>query len=531
MNFSDGDPRAGNLGYWMGDWPERDPERTAIIDLFGGKERIATYGELDRRLDRVAALLRARGFEPGDRIILSCSNRIEFVEAQFGAMRAGIVPVPINTRQGRDVLAYIVDNCEARGVIAEPAANRPIVEVMGGRGDLAIRLAIDPDNASGGFEDYETALAGAPESYTAEALADEHLCFLSYTSGSTGRPKGVPLTHAGQMWWLKALLHYWPTTPEVRNLVAVPLYHKNAMAGAVKPRLASGGSMVLMPEFKARPFLENAARYRVTNVSGVPTVFTLILEETDLIERLDLSALQVAVVGSAPVHEELEQAMADKLGVAVLQSYGLTEGGPVMLGPPLDGSPVPRGSAGVAWPEGEVKLVSADGTDAPEAGEAVGELFVKNPGVPEGYYKLPEVNAQRYVDGWLRTGDLFRRDPDGFFYFQGRVDDMFNSGGENIYPKEVENLLLSHPDVVDCCVVALEHATKGMAPAALVVLRAGATTDEATLKAYTLENGPAYAHPRRLMLQHEELPLTGARKVDRRGIQDRLAAAFGALGG
>jgi long-chain acyl-CoA synthetase len=198
-----------------------------------------------------------------------------------------------------------------------------------------------------------------------------------------------------------------------------------------------------------------------------------------------------------------------------------------MLGPPTDGRPIPRGSAGVAWPEGEVKLVGTDGRES----DALGELWVRNPGVPPGYYKLPEVNAERYVDGWLRTGDLFRVDADGFYFFQGRVDDMFNCGGENVYPKEVENLMLSHPDVVDCCVVALEHATKGMAPAALVVLRQGGTADEATLKAHALANGPAYAHPRRVMVQFEDLPLTGARKVDRKGIQKRLADAFGTLGG
>lgn len=526
MNVPKADPRAGNLGYWTGDWPLKTPDRTAIIDLFGGRERVISYGALDRRLDKVAALLRARGLNPGDRMILSCGNRVEFIEALFGAMRAGIVPVPINTRQGRDVLAYIVENCEARGVIAEPAANHPILEIMGARQDLAIRVAIDPDGAEE-FEDYEAALAAAPDSFEPDPLEPDHLCFLSYTSGSTGRPKGVPLTHAGQIWWLGAFLKYWPPADGVRNLVAVPLYHKNAMAGAVKPRLASGGSMVLMPEFKARAFLEAASKYKATNISGVPTVFTLILEEADLLESLDLSSLQSAVVGSAPVHEALEQAMEDKLGVVVMQSYGLTEGGPVMLGPPLDGRPIPRGSAGVAWPEGEVKLVGSDG----QTNSTLGELWVRNPGVAPGYYKLPAVNAERYVDGWLRTGDLFRVDADGFYFFQGRVDDMFNCGGENVYPKEVENLLLGHPDVVDCCVVALPHATKGEAPAALVVLRDGGVADEAALKAYALANGPAYAHPRRVMTQHEDLPLTGARKVDRSGIRKHLTEAFGTLGG
>lgn len=519
-----GDPRKDNLGYWMSEAAAKAPDDVAIIDLFGGEERIVTYGELEARLDRVAGALKAAGLKAGDRVILSCGNRVEFIEAMFGAMRAGVVPVPVNTRQGAGVLDYIAENCDAVGAIAEPAANAHIPEIANAR-NLKLRWAIDGDGSTAGWDDLATVRdAATPAEPT--PLPDDALCFLSYTSGSTGRPKGVPLTHAGQIWWLRCFLENWPPAEGSRNLVAVPLYHKNAMAGAVKPRLASGGSFVLMPEFKARPFLEAIAKYKVTGIGGVPTVFTLILEETDLIDSLDLSSLQVAVVGSAPVHEELEQDMADKLGVEVMQSYGLTEGGPVMLGPPLDGRPIPRGSAGVAWPEGEVKLVNSAGNDDPHDGE----LWVKNPGVAPGYLDLPEVNKQRYVDGWLRTGDLFHCDDDGFYYFRGRVDDMFNCGGENVYPKEVENLLLSHPDVVDACVVALEHRSKGHAPAALVVLREGASADEATLKTFTLQNGPAYAHPRRLVLTDQPLPLTGARKVDRSGIAKDMAAKLGVLG-
>ena len=519
------DPRTGNLGYWTGAWPSRAPDRVAVIDLHGGIERTVTYGALDARLDRVAHTLRTAGLKPGDRMVLSCGNRVEFIEAMFGAMRAGVVPVPVNTRQGPDVLAHVMKDSAPRGVIAEPDANSAIIRLAGSRSDLALALTIG--GPVDGFDGYEDALAAAsPAPFEPPELDDEAFCFLSYTSGSTGLPKGVPLTHAGQCWWLDSYLTIWPPGDGLRNLVAVPLYHKNAMAGAVKPRLASGGSLVLMPEFSARPFLEAIAAYRVTHISGVPTVFTLLLEERDLLASLDLSSLQLAVVGSAPVHEELEQAMADKLGVPVLQSYGLTEGGPVMLGPPPDGRPVPRGSAGAAWPVGEVKLVTSDG----EESDAEGELWVRNPGVAPGYYNLPEVNAERFRDGWLRTGDLFRKDAEGFFYFQGRVDDMFNCGGENVYPREVENLLLSHPDVVDACVVALPHATKGEAPAALVVLRAGAKADEDALKAHAIRNGPAYAHPRRIAIQGEPLPLTGARKVDRKGIGQTLSEQFGTLG-
>ena len=266
------------------------------------------------------------------------------------------------------------------------------------------------------------------------------------------------------------------------------------------------------------------ADFDATVTTPIPAGWLIPAEEKDLIERLDFSSVQILVVGSAPVHEELMNRLAETFGVTVIQSYGLTEGGPVMLGPPPDGRPVPYDSAGAAWPEGEVKLVGADGKDH----DSYGELWVRNPGVISGYYNLPEVNKQRIVDGWLRTGDLFACDDEGFYYFKGRTDDMFNCGGENVYPKEVENLLLSHPEAVEACVVAVPHATKGHAPVAMVALSEGAKADEAALRAFCLEHGPAYSHPRRVVVI-DKVPLTGAGKIDRAGITKTLSERFGTL--
>jgi acyl-CoA synthetase (AMP-forming)/AMP-acid ligase II len=217
------------------------------------------------------------------------------------------------------------------------------------------------------------------------------------------------------------------------------------------------------------------------------------------------------------------EAVKQAFGCDLSESYGLTEGGPVMIGAPIDGRAAPFGSCGVAWPEGEIKLLDAQGREHPHDGE----LWVRNPGVTLGYYRLPEVNAKRLVDGWLATGDLFHCDDAGFYYFKGRTDDMFNSGGENIYPKEVENLLLSHPDVDDAAVVPVAHPVKGHVPVAMVMCLPGAAVTEAELKRYCLENGPAYAHPRRIRLV-EEIPLSGAAKIDRNAVQRELEAAYSA---
>lgn len=511
------DPRANNLGYWSHDAAKAGPQRIAMIDLSGSTPREVRYAEFEDRLDRFAALLRTAGLEPGDRLAMSVGNRFEFVEIMYGAMRAGVVPVSLNTKLGADTLAYILQDSHCVAAVVEPSVNAHVARLAEAQG-CRLRLALG--GAVPGWDDYETRLMAAPAAFDPPAIADDHPSFQPYTSGSTGRPKGVVLTHAGQLWWVRACQRYWPSSPADRILTAVPLYHKNAMAGAIKPMLHCGGSAVILPNFEPRRFLTTLSEYRCTGSGGVPAVFTLLLQERDLIGSLDFSALRGLKIGSAPTPKELMDAVERAFGVPVRESYGLTEGGPVMIGPPLDGRPVPHGSCGVAWPEGELKLMRADGTEDPD----YGELWVRNPGVTPGYYNLPEVNRQRLIDGWLRTGDVFSRDADGFLYFRGRTDDMFNCGGENVYPLEVENLLLRHPAVAEVSVVPVPHAVKGQVPVAMVVRARNASADEDELKKFTLANGPAYAHPRRIVFV-DSLPLNGPGKIDRKIVETMMRSA------
>lgn len=514
--------RNANLGYFCHDAARIHGNRPAILDLSRDPVRTVTYAELEERLDRVASMLTAHGIKAGERVALCVGNRFEFVEVMYGMMRAGIVPVPLNTKLSADIVTYTLADSGCRGAVVEPASNRFVVAAVDGLG-LPVRLALD--DAPEGWTAYEPALQAADAQFDPPDIPGDHLSFLPYTSGSTGKPKGVPLTHRGQLWWIHALQRYWPATAEARALAAMPLYHKNAMAGAIKPMLHAGGSVVLLPRFEPERFIRTLSEYRCTRSGGVPAAFSMMLRHRELIQSLDFSHLEALVIGSAPVTKELADQIEASFGVAVSESYGLTEGGPVMLGPPVDGRPVPHGSCGVAWPEGEVMLVREDGQED----ERNGELWVRNPGVTPGYFNLPQVNAERLVDGWLRTGDLFHRDEEGFFYFRGRTDDMFNSGGENIYPKEVENLLLSHPSVVDACVVPVPHSVKGEVPVALVMVTGGKDTSENELRTYCLENGPPYAHPRRIHLTGQ-IPLNGAGKNDRAVVARMMAARHGTLG-
>lgn len=511
------DPRiADNLGFFCQATAARLPHKTALIDLHGGRERRFTYAQLEQRLQRVAGALRASGLAPGDRIALMVGNRSEYVELFFGAMRAGILPVPANTKLPLDTLEYILRDSGCVAAVVDPSAHAQAADLAD---RLGLRVRILLDGRRPGWTEYEPALATPPIGVEPPALAADAQAFQPYTAGSTGRPKGVMLTHRGMLWSIRMSQRHWPVPDGEIALLAVPLFHKNAMRGTIKPLLYAGGTIVMLPGFEPRAFLEALAKHRCTYAGGVPAVFTMLLRHVELMKRLDLSALKLLTIGSAVVPHELLDALERALpGVAVKESYGLTEGGGPLRAP-LDGRKVPRGSCGVAAPEHELKLIDAAGHENPRAGE----LWLRCPYVPLGYHNQPALTTERIVDGWLKTGDLFAIDAGGFWYFKGRVDDMFSCGGENIYPKEVENLLFRHPAIADAVVVPVPHQVKGFAPAAMVVLRDGAAATAEDLKQHCLAHGPSYAHPRRIEIV-AELPLTGAGKLDRNAVKAAMTA-------
>jgi len=328
-----------------------------------------------------------------------------------------------------------------------------------------------------------------------------------YTSGSTGRPKGVLLTHFGQNWSRRILAHTRGTTERDVILVAAPLYHKNAL-NAIKQGLTAGATLPLMPQFDVARYIEAIGRYRCTVISGVPTMMAMLLARKELLAGMDTSSVRTIMMGSAPSSPQLVRELREQFPKAEpLVVYGVTEGGPVPLGPHPDGKPRSPGSLGVPYPGTQAKLVGGPGPDE-------GELVLKNPGILAGYHNLPEETAKRVRDGWYYTGDVCRRDKDGFYFFVGRTDDMFVSGGENIFPGEVEALLLRHPGVHQALVLPFDHELKGQVPYAFVVPRNGAVVSEDEIKQFALANGPAYQHPRRVFFL-EQLPLSGTNKVDR----------------
>jgi long-chain acyl-CoA synthetase len=502
-----------NLGHLFDVPLQVQPMAPAVLQ----DDVVLTYRDLDERCNRLANVLLNLGIRPGDRVALMFSNDYRFIESLLGAMRLGAVPVPLNIRMGDEAMVYVIADSEAVVLIANSdmaeRARRLVPQVPG------VRHFIVDGEEMGTAVNYDRVLQAASPLFTPRKTDADEVCLQPYTSGSTGKPKGVLLTHGGQIWNTDLLRKLEAFDHTERALVAVPLYHKNAMVGAVKPMLLCGGSLVILPGFDPVEVIRSIARYKVTYMTGVPAMFSMILSQKEELRRNDVKSLRYAVCGSAEVSEELVAEFQRVFPEAIIaESYGLTEGGPDPISNCRYGL-IKRGSCGRQIPGSEVRIVGADGVTELGPNE-VGEFVTRNPGLAKGYWKLPEVTQEKFRDGWLHTGDLMRRDEDGFFYFVGRKDDMINVSGENVYPKEIVDILLRHPNVRDACVVPIPHPVKGAIPVAFIVQSVPGQTSAEEIKQFFLRFGAPYAYPRRIYFL-DSMPLGGTGKVDRAQLTKR----------
>ncbi len=477
--------------------------RTALIDLRDpGSVQEHSFAGLDAQANAIARGLLRRGLKAGDRICILSLNRAEFVTTLLGAMRAGVIPVPVNIKLAAETVRYIASDAGAKLAFCE-SSYRPLLPQ-----DLPV-IAFDEGNAFDEFLD--------SGSFTPIEPAPDSIAIQPYTSGSTGKPKGVLLTHFGQNWSRRILAHTRGTSENDVILVAAPLYHKNAL-NAIKQGLTAGATLVLMPQFNVENYIAAIERFHCTVISGVPTMISMLLARKELLTNTDTTSVRTVMMGSAPSSPQL---LADIRvhfpNAEPLVVYGVTEGGPVPLGPHPDNKPRPMGSIGVPYPGTEAKLINGPNADE-------GELLLKNPGILLGYHNLPEESAKRLQGGWYHTGDVCRRDAEGFYFFVGRTDDMFVCGGENIFPIEVERLLERHPAVHQACVMPFSHELKGQVPYAFIVQRTGQSATEDEIRQFALKNGPVYQHPRRVFFL-EQLPLAGTNKIDRNRLRSIVAAA------
>jgi long-chain acyl-CoA synthetase len=475
---------------------DRDLGKTAIIDLGGETApREFSYAALDEMAVGVARALTARGLKRGERIAILSANRAEYLAAYYGIMRAGFVAVPVNFKFPPATIDFILRDSGAKLVFCDPArrsvcpADIPVV-CFGAHGSESFEAFLD----RGPFE-------------TVVPDPNEPAMFL-YTSGSTGIPKGVVLSHRSHIWVVETRLQNQELSRH-RFLIAAPFYHMNALALS-KLSCAGYATIVLLPQFTASAFIDAIGRYRCTWLTAVPPMIAMMLRESDLLARTDLSSVEFVRMGSAPVSASLMEALHRTLPqAAVTNAYGTTEAGPVVFGPHPEGLPQPETSVGYPHPKVELRLVDGNNRDAVE-----GELEMKCPAVMLGYHNRPDLPPLITADGFYRTGDIFRRDKNGFFYFVGRTDDMFVCGGENVFPSDVERLLERHPDVAQAAVVPIDDDIKGQKPVAFIIPKTGHHADEGEIKRFALANVPAYQHPRFVWLV-ERFPLASTNKIDR----------------
>jgi long-chain acyl-CoA synthetase len=483
----------------LGDLADRnsDSSKLALIDLsISGKPRNYSHADIDLAAMAMARGLVKKGFSRGDHIAILAGNSAEFLIAYLGTMRAGMVSIPINHKFPSETISFILKDSSCKLIVAD---NDRLSKIPSGY--LIVTIGGVDDDSFDAWLD--------PGSFQTVAPSKNEIAMFLYTSGSTGRPKGVPLTHDGHLWVIDMRLKQQPDSSH-RMLVAAPLYHMNGLA-ICKVALAAHLTIILLPQFNVREYIQAIETYRVTWLTSVAAMMAMVVRESKLLEQTDLSSVKIVRMGSAPVSLKLIADIRRFLPSAqITNGYGTTEAGPVVYGPHPSGLKQPDVSVGYPI-KGIARLVDGANIDA-----GYGELHCRNPAVTPGYHNMPKKTLEAMTeDGWYKTGDVMRRDNDGFHYFIGRVDDMFNCGGENIYPSEIEKMLEHNVAIEQACVVPVPDEIKGFKPVAFVVKVPDLDIKEQDIKDYALANGPAYQHPRTIYFV-EELPLTGTNKVDRK---------------
>jgi fatty-acyl-CoA synthase len=501
----------------LGERARLTPDATALV-VVDPPLRL-TYRELDLRAVRAALAWRALGLGHGDRVAILAHNRVEYLEAFFAAGKSGSILVTLGTRLTAHELAPILADSGARIVLYDGAFATTVSALRTAATAVEHWVALDGD--VGDDASWSALLAATdPAAFVPTPCGPEDVYCLLYTSGTTGRPKGVMIPHRQVAWNGYNTVCGWQLTAADVSPIFTPLYHAGGLMAFLVPLFTIGGTVVLHRGFDAAEIWHHVAAERATVVLGVPTIWK-ILAEAPAFAASDLSSLRCLYSGGAPLPTWIAE-IYQRRGLVFKQGYGMTEVGVNCFAMTAEESVAKLGSIGKPMMHTEVRLVGADGQDV-AVGE-IGEMWFRGPHVSLGYWQRPDATAESYLpDGWFRSGDLARRDADGFFTIAGRAKEMIISGGVNIYPVEIEALLLQHPGVRDAAVVGIEDPTWGEVGVAFVVPLAAGSADAASILGFLAERLARFKLPRDIV-HLAELPRTAYGKVVKGDLSSRYLA-------
>ncbi|HYC36114.1 MAG TPA: AMP-binding protein [Usitatibacter sp.] len=488
------------------------PEATYFIATETG--RSLSYGELRDSCHRLGALLAARGLEPGAHVSLVMPNGLATLRILLGAMYSGYCVNPVNLLSSAEQMRYVLDHSDCPLVFASPEWSARVGELVKGIARPIEVIEVDPDAADLPGETRGEHPVPRPPSPDALAL-------LMYTSGTTGTPKGVMLTQSNLAANAHAISEEHRLGSGDRVSAILPLYHINAFAVTMLAPLAHGGSLAMPPKFSAGRFWEMATRFECTWINMVPTIVSFLLEGPAP-PREETRRIRFCRSASAPLPPEHLLAFQEKFGIGVIETMGLTETVAPAFSNPYE--PGRRKVGSVGRPSGcEARVVDEKGNELPDG--TAGEIVIRGPQVTVGYYKNEAATAAAFfADGWLRTGDIGVRDADGYFFITGRIKELIIKGGENIAPREIDEVLLRHPAVLDAAAVGVPDRHYGQEIVACVIRREGVACTDEDLRAFCNQHLGRYKTPRAILFV-DELPRGPSGKVQRLKLLDLFSAA------
>ncbi|MEO3799577.1 long-chain fatty acid--CoA ligase [Nonomuraea sp. B1E8] len=504
----------------LGGWPARrarmTPDRTAFVFA----DRPVTYAEVHERTTRLASRLRASGVRAGDRVAYLGRNHVALVETMFAAHLLGAIFVPLNFRLAAPEIGYMLDHSGAGVLIYAPECTEAVRALPGTAAHLREIVALGAPGP--GERHYETWLAQGDPAPIDTPVRLEDTALILYTSGTTGRPKGAMLTHGNLVWNCFNLLLGVDVASDEVTLISAPLFHVAALDQTLLPTFLKGGCSVIMPSWDVDECYDLMETYGVTWMFGVTTMFAAFARSPRWAGAA-LSSLRHLMAGGAAIPAALIRTYQER-GLVFCQGYGLTETAPGATFLEAGQSVRKVGSAGVPVFFANVRVVQPDGTDA-AAGQP-GEVLIQGPNVTPGYWRDPEATAAAFADdGWFRSGDVAVLDEDGHLYVVDRVKDMYISGGENVYPAEVEAAIFEHPAVAEVAVLGVPDAEWGEVGRAFVVLRPGASVTAAELRDFLVPRLAKYKIPSCFDVT-DDLPKTGSGKIQKNRLR-RLARLEG----